>query len=243
MYTVVLMMAMTGNAETTTFGGRRCNGCNGGGCHGAVASSCHGGNGCHGRRMRGCNGGGCHGGCHGGGSGCHGGHGGCHGGCHTSNGNGYVVVQPRRINGAEEQSETGPMPNGQVRNGTAPATIIINLPAEARLTVDGQATTSTSGRRVFMSPPLATGSEYFYTVNAEIMRNGQPVTVTRRVAVTAGRETTVTLDFDRDTNGNAQPRQVTPARGEAEPARQLPRELPNLEQPKNNPNRQPQPNP
>lgn len=232
MYTVVLMMAMTGGSETTTFGGRRCHGCNG-----VVAASCHGGHGgCHAGRMRGH--GRCHGGCHGG---CHGCSGAVRGGCHG----GVGIVQPRR-NGdfAEEQSETGPIPqNGQVRNGMAPATIIVNLPAEARLTVDGQPTTSTSSRRIFMSPPLANGSEYYYTINAEIMRNGQPVTVTRRVPVTAGRETRISLDFDRDANGNAQPREATPARGESEPAR----DPQNLERPKNNnnnnqQNREPQPN-
>ena len=238
MYTVVLMMAMTGGSEATTFGGRRCNG---GGCNGGCyASSCHGG------------GGGCHGGRAFGRRGCHGGngcsvsvgcHGGCHGGCSASRGGngGYVVVEPRRYS-AEEQSETGPMPVGnRVQNGSAPATIIINLPAEARVTVDGQATTSTAGRRVFLSPPLAQGSEYFYTINAEIMRNGQPVALTRRVPVTAGRETRITLDFDRE---------VTPARGqerndqpnrEAQPNRESPNPAPNLERPKNN--REPQPNP
>jgi uncharacterized protein (TIGR03000 family) len=241
MYTVVLMMAMTGGSETTTFGGRRCNG---GGCNGGCVASC----------SRGCNGGGCHGGgrvfgrggCHGGG-GCHGCSAsvGCHGGCSAyrgGNGGGYVVVEPRRYN-AEEQSETGPRPlENRIQNGSAPATIIINLPAEARLTVDGEATTSTSGRRVFLSPPLAQGSEYYYTINAEIMRNGQPVAVTRRVPVTPGRETRITLDFDRD---------VTPARGEErndQPKTQPNRESPNnpapnpsLERPKNN--REPQPNP
>lgn len=238
MYTVVLMMAMTGGSETTTFGGRRCHGCNG--CNGVVAASCHGGRGgCHAGRMRGH--GRCHGDCHGGYHGCSGAvRGGCHGGCNG----GVGIVQPRR-NGdfAEEQSETGPIPqNGQVRNGMAPATIIVNLPAEARLTVDGQPTTSTSSRRIFMSPPLANGSEYYYTINAEIMRNGQPVTVTRRVPVTAGRETRISLDFDRDANGNAQPREATPARGESEPAR----DPQNLKRPKNNnnnqQNREPQPN-
>jgi uncharacterized protein (TIGR03000 family) len=240
MYTVVLMMAMTGGSETTTFGGRRCNGCNGG-CNGAVASGCHGGcngrgHGCNGGgRMfgrHGCNGGGCHGGgCHGGCSGASA----CHGGCHG----GVATVQPRRSGEfAEEQSETGPTPNRAAPNGMVPATIIVELPAEARLTVDGEATTSTSGRRVFRSPPLAQGSEYFYTINAEIMRNGQPVTVTRRVPVTAGRETRITVDFDRD--GNTRPRQVRPAAGEADP--QPSRDLPNLERPKNN-DRNPQPNP
>jgi uncharacterized protein (TIGR03000 family) len=248
MYTVVLMMALTGSDEATTFGGRRCNGgCNGGGCSVAASHGCNGrGHGCHGGRRigrgHGCNGGGCHGGAVW--SGCHG------GGCHASvgcNGGRFAGVEVYRNGGfVEEQSETGPIPGSTVLNGNAPATIIVELPAEARLTVDGQPTTSTSGRRVFLSPPLAQGSEYFYTINAEMTRNGQPVTVTRRVPVTAGRETRITLDFDRDTG--AQPREATPARGEAAPQPREPQKQ-NLERPKNNnnnnnkQNREPQPNP
>ncbi|MCI0685225.1 MAG: TIGR03000 domain-containing protein [Gemmataceae bacterium] len=132
----------------------------------------------------------------------------------------------------------------------APATIVVNLPAEARLTVNGEATQSTSETRVFRSPPLTPGSEYYYTLNAKIMRDGQPVAVTRRVSVAAGRETRVTLDFDRDAGGTAQPREVRPAAGEVDPQPNrdrpnpdAPKPSPNLERPKNNPNPQPQPSP
>jgi uncharacterized protein (TIGR03000 family) len=93
MYSVVLLMALSGGAETPAADG--CNGCYGGGCYGGGCwgGGCHGGglfsHGCRGGGLfsHGCHGGGgCHGGygCHGGGlfsHGCHGG-GGCNGGCH-----------------------------------------------------------------------------------------------------------------------------------------------------------------
>jgi uncharacterized protein (TIGR03000 family) len=75
----------------------------------------------------------------------------------------------------------------------APATLVVDLPAEARLTIDGDPTTSTSEHRVFVSPELNPGRDYHYTLRAEIMRDGKPVTVARKVAVRAGEETQVTL--------------------------------------------------
>jgi uncharacterized protein (TIGR03000 family) len=73
----------------------------------------------------------------------------------------------------------------------APATIIVRLPAEARLLIDGAATTSTSTERVFVSPSLNPGREYHYTLKAEWARDGKPVTWTKEIAVRAGEETRV----------------------------------------------------
>jgi uncharacterized protein (TIGR03000 family) len=75
----------------------------------------------------------------------------------------------------------------------APATIVVDLPAEARLSIDGAPTTSTSEHRVFVSPELNPGRDYHYTLKAEILRDGKPVAVAQEVAVRAGEETYVTL--------------------------------------------------
>jgi uncharacterized protein (TIGR03000 family) len=80
----------------------------------------------------------------------------------------------------------------------APATFVVSLPADARLTVNGATTKSTSATRTFVSPPLPAGSTFYYRLKAEMMRDGKPITSTRRIAVRAGEETHVTLDF-RDT--------------------------------------------
>jgi uncharacterized protein (TIGR03000 family) len=82
----------------------------------------------------------------------------------------------------------------------APATIIVSLPAEAKLTIDDAATKSTSATRVFASPTLETGKEYYYTLKAEITRDGKTVPVEKRVAVRAGEETRVTLEFPTATS-------------------------------------------
>lgn len=77
----------------------------------------------------------------------------------------------------------------------APATIQVSLPADAKLTIDDAATTSTSANRTFATPSLETGKEYFYTLKAEIVRDGKTVTTTRRVAVKAGELTNVTIEI------------------------------------------------
>jgi uncharacterized protein (TIGR03000 family) len=77
--------------------------------------------------------------------------------------------------------------------GGLPATVRVYLPADATLTVDDQATTSTSATRSFVTPPLEPGKDYYYTFRAEFPRGSQTVTVTERVAVRAGRETVVSF--------------------------------------------------
>lgn len=77
----------------------------------------------------------------------------------------------------------------------APAVIIVELPADATLKVDGAATSSTSGVRVLVSPELPTGKEYHYTLTAQVVRDGKPVEVEQRIAVRAGEENHVSLSL------------------------------------------------
>jgi uncharacterized protein (TIGR03000 family) len=76
---------------------------------------------------------------------------------------------------------------------TAPATVRVILPADAKLTFDGQATRSTSATRLFVTPPLESGKRYHYTLTAKYARDGQTITIERTVSVRAGRETVVSL--------------------------------------------------
>jgi uncharacterized protein (TIGR03000 family) len=80
----------------------------------------------------------------------------------------------------------------------APAIIVVSLPAEATLLVDGSATTSTAATRVFASPALEPGQDYFYTLKGEIVRDGQKVIATETVKVRAGEESRVKLEFPSD---------------------------------------------
>ena len=200
MYSVVLLMALSGSADTPALGHGCKGGCDCGGwscassCGGwscDCAGSCHKSK--HHGRMKGCHGGhgghgghGCHSSCHGG-YGCAGGA--CHGGCggYTMPPAGTVIpVVPQ-----EMKKSTSVEP--------APATIIVSLPASAKLMVDGNPTTSTSDRRVFVSPALDRGMEYFYTLKAEVVRDGKTETRTEKVTVRAGEETKVQINFANPT--------------------------------------------
>jgi uncharacterized protein (TIGR03000 family) len=76
----------------------------------------------------------------------------------------------------------------------APATIIVSLPADAKLTIDDAATASTASPRVFTSPVLPAGHDYHYTLKAEMVRNGKSVVLSKEVTVRAGEETRVNLE-------------------------------------------------
>jgi uncharacterized protein (TIGR03000 family) len=194
MYSVVLMMALTGSADVPAFGHHNgCHGCYGGGHH-----LFH--------RRHGCSGGGCYGGC----SGYWGGYA---SGCCGCYGGGGVVIHEGAVKSKEGDKGDGKRekvgkPGDKDKGGDkkkdkgdeetllpAPATILVSLPAEAKLTVDGAATQSTSSTRTFASPALEPGRDYYYTLKAEIVRDGQTVSTSRRVAVRAGEQTRVTLKF------------------------------------------------
>jgi uncharacterized protein (TIGR03000 family) len=181
MYSVVLAMALTGSMDMPARCGR---------------------GGRHGGRHGGCSSGSCYGGHYAGGGGC-----GSGGGC---GGGGYRVASAgcASCGGGMAYASAGPAVGcagglcygvslgsfgTAVVDAGAPATIVVTLPEDAKLLIDESPTTSTSGNRVFVSPSLPAGQEYHYTLKAEVVRDGKPVSVEQTVAVKAGEETRVTL--------------------------------------------------
>jgi len=80
--------------------------------------------------------------------------------------------------------------------GVAPARakVIVELPKDATLSVDGRAVrNSTDATRTFSTPELTPGQDYFYELAAEVVRDGQKVTDTKRVIVRAGAEVRASL--------------------------------------------------
>ena len=67
-------------------------------------------------------------------------------------------VKPPKEKGKEEVS--------------APATIVLSLPADAKVSIDGVATTSTSATRTFITPELNPTKEFVYTLSAQVVRDG-----------------------------------------------------------------------
>jgi uncharacterized protein (TIGR03000 family) len=215
MYSVVLMMAMTsgGDAPAGLFHNNSC--CGGSCCGGVVYSGCCGGSSCHGschggflggmfggHKHHSCCGGGCCGGyagccggsyagcCGGGYAGCTG-YGGCagYGGCV-----GAPLMTPVPPTGEKIPVTPKEVKPKEPEEIAAPATLVVNVPADAVLTIDGSATRSTSSRRVFESPTLEPGREFHYTLKATYTRDGQPVVLSKTVTVKAGAEAVV--DFN-----------------------------------------------
>jgi len=186
-------------------GCKGCKGCNG--CYGGY--NCHG---CYGGYSYGCHGGyayGCGGGCYGGhayghayGGWSSGGYAGAPGGYGYSSG--YFEpsdmqyapgdIQNPRNERRRDQRRDGSRDEEQESTGPARATITVRLPADARLTIDGEATRSTSDTRSFVTPPLERDKDFHYTLEARVLRDGKPVTMSKRVTVRAGEETQVSLD-------------------------------------------------
>jgi uncharacterized protein (TIGR03000 family) len=75
------------------------------------------------------------------------------------------------------------------------ATVIVHLPAKARLSVDGKPTQSTSEVRRFYTPPLEASQNYHYVFKAQMDRNGETVTTTKRVDVQPGKTEEIYLKF------------------------------------------------
>ncbi len=75
------------------------------------------------------------------------------------------------------------------------ALILVSLPAEAKLTIDDHPTVSTTANRRFITPALKDGRTYSYTFKAEIVRDGQKVVTSKKVAIRAGAETRVRFEF------------------------------------------------
>jgi uncharacterized protein (TIGR03000 family) len=223
MYSLVLMMALSGSADAPAgLFNHGCNGCSGSSCNGGCSGySCGGGHGCHGGRSKhgchGCNGGcsgyscsggGCHG-CHGGRGGlfhrnnCHGCNGGCsgyschggacYGGCTGAGCMGGAPAAPAAPPAKAPEKVVPPAEKGEA--SATPATLVVSLPADAKLMIDGNATRSISTTRTFVTPALETGKEFSYTLKAEVVRDGQTFTAIKNVTVKGGEESKVSIEI------------------------------------------------
>lgn len=77
------------------------------------------------------------------------------------------------------------------------ATLVVNLPADARLFIDNEPTRTTSAARTFRTPDLLSGEVYGYELRAEVEVAGRTFTVTRRIRLKAGEEVRTTFDDPR----------------------------------------------
>ena len=111
---------------------------------------------------------------------------------------------------------------------TARASVIVRLPADARLSADGRALNLTGAERKFVSPDLPQGQEFVYKFTAEYERDGELVSVSKKVAVRAGATVSVAFADLTAAKGSDAPGATTstaPAKGAVptgEPAKAVP---------------------
>jgi uncharacterized protein (TIGR03000 family) len=78
-------------------------------------------------------------------------------------------------------------------SGDDTATITVTVPADAEVYFDGVETTETGPERQFVTPPLAKGTKYSYSIRAVWTEDGRPVEKTRKVSFQAGSQVRVDL--------------------------------------------------
>ncbi len=66
------------------------------------------------------------------------------------------------------------------------ARLIVQVPEDAKVYIDGKLMKSTSAERVFGTPELRRDQVYFYDITAEVVRDGQTVSDTKRVYLRVG---------------------------------------------------------
>ncbi len=76
---------------------------------------------------------------------------------------------------------------------TASATIVVQVPADAKVYFDEQPTQQTGALRTFVTPPLPSAKEFHYDLKAEVVREGKVRSKTERITVRAGQTTRVDL--------------------------------------------------
>jgi uncharacterized protein (TIGR03000 family) len=91
-----------------------------------------------------------------------------------------VAVQQPAVQPAQPFQAPAPKPS------QTSAKVTVRLPSDARLWVDNVYCPLSSNVRSFNTPQLEPGRRYYYTLRAEINRDGQVVSQNRRVIVSAG---------------------------------------------------------
>src|SRR5947209_2530016 len=82
---------------------------------------------------------------------------------------------------------------GPARADDATANVTVTVPVGASLTIDGKRTEQMTAVRQFVTPPLAGGQKYTYTLQASYTWNGKAVTKEQKVEVWGG--ATVAVDM------------------------------------------------
>jgi uncharacterized protein (TIGR03000 family) len=103
---------------------------------------------------------------------------------------GQPVVYTKEVKVSAGQSLTADFTK-LISEGKDTARVTVKLPSDARLYVDNVLCPLTSTTRSFDTPALDVGRKFYYTLKAEVVRDGVMQTKDKRVVVEAGKEVTV----------------------------------------------------
>jgi uncharacterized protein (TIGR03000 family) len=82
------------------------------------------------------------------------------------------------------------------------ATVVVTLPADARLYADGQLIDQAGPVRTFRTPPLEPGKAYYYMLSIEVTRGGRTQRSEERVQLEAGKVARVSFSETAPAAGN-----------------------------------------
>ena len=205
MYSLVMMTMMAGSGDAAAFHGRSA-GCRGAygppavtytqGCYGSSCSGACYGSGCYGSSCYGTRFGARHSGivtmrssaffsngsCYG--SSCYGS--GCYGSSSYGSSSNSVVIPDPYAGGACCDAPVVSTMHSATEIAPSCANITIELPATAKLFVDGQAVAGNGTTRQFHTPELPRGENFFYEMKAEVVVDGQVVVQNLKVVVRGG---------------------------------------------------------
>ncbi len=94
---------------------------------------------------------------------------------------------------AGDDKPDGKKPTPAKKTGPQPAKIFVRIPAAATLTIDGNATAQTGDRRTVLTPPLAPGRPFRYTLKATYIDGDRKIVRMAVARVEAGKETVIDL--------------------------------------------------
>jgi len=83
--------------------------------------------------------------------------------------------------------------------------IVLNVPVDARVTINGRPTSSTGSRREYVSHGLKAGYKYSYDVAVEIVRDGRTIRDEKQIDLIGGQTESLAFDFRPEINVASRP--------------------------------------
>jgi uncharacterized protein (TIGR03000 family) len=120
---------------------------------------------------------------------------GCHGCYGCGGGYGCNGISPVGVGGSTPEMIPPPRIEGTRPESSrkTEAKVIVQLPTDAKLFVDGNPVKVNGEQQTFRTPALERGQAYYYEVRAEVVREGKTVTESKRVIVRAGEDARVSF--------------------------------------------------